>query len=114
MTDSRAMDETTFDALVERHRRELQVPCYRLLGSFDDSEDLDQETFLRALRNRASFEGRATSRTWLYRIATNACLDALDRRPRGVLPTDVTPAANPSVMPPRQRAALILRDVLGW
>ena len=71
------LDETAFDALVERHRRELQVHCYRLLGSFDDSEDLVQETFLRAWRNRASFAGRATSRTWLYRITINHCKNLL-------------------------------------
>jgi RNA polymerase sigma-70 factor (ECF subfamily) len=74
-----------FTALFDRHRRELQVHCYRMLGSYQDSEDLLQETFLRAWRNRARFEGRASFRTWLYRIATNACLDALERdqrRPR--------------------------------
>lgn len=79
---ARAGDEATFGGLVERHRRELQVHCYRMLGSFEDSEDLVQETFLRAWRKRSSFEGRSTFRAWLYRIATNACLDALDRRPR--------------------------------
>jgi RNA polymerase sigma-70 factor, ECF subfamily len=73
-------DEAEFAALFERHRRELQVHCYRMLGSFQDAEDLVQETFLRAWRGRESFEGRSSFRTWLYRIATNACLDALDRR----------------------------------
>jgi RNA polymerase sigma-70 factor, ECF subfamily len=81
-----AGDETAFGELVERHRRELHVHCYRLLGSFEDAEDLVQETFLRAWRKRASFEGRSTFRAWLYRIATNACLDALERRPRVVPP----------------------------
>jgi RNA polymerase sigma-70 factor (ECF subfamily) len=71
-----------FTALFDRHRRELQVHCYRMLGSYQDSEDLLQETFLRAWRNRASFEGRSSFRTWLYRIATNACLDALEREQR--------------------------------
>src|SRR6266568_2672049 len=79
-------DELEFGAHIERYRRELQVHCYRMLGSYDDSEDLVQETFLRAWRGRATFQGRASLRTWLYRIATNACLDALDRRPRRVLP----------------------------
>jgi RNA polymerase sigma-70 factor (ECF subfamily) len=71
-----------FTAHVECYRRELQVHCYRMLGSFEDSEDLVQETFLRAWRKRKSFEGRSSFRAWLYRIATNACLDALKRRPR--------------------------------
>jgi RNA polymerase sigma-70 factor (ECF subfamily) len=72
--------EREFTALFERHRRELQVHCYRMLGSLQDAEDLVQETFLRAWRNRSSFEGRSSFRTWLYRIATNACLDALKRQ----------------------------------
>ncbi|WP_066366555.1 RNA polymerase subunit sigma-70 [Herbidospora mongoliensis] len=86
-------EETEFTQLVERHRPELRVHCYRMLGSYQDAEDLVQETFLRAWRGREGFEGRASVRTWLYRIATNACLDALDRRPRRVLPFDVAPAA---------------------
>jgi len=160
----RQPDEAAFGALLEPHRRELQVHCYRMLGSFEDAEDLVQETFLRAWRNRATFERRASTRTWLYRIATNACLDALDRLPRRVMPPDVMPPADPAVippapttdvpwlqpypdrlletvaardaepdaavvaketieltfiaaiqfLPPRQRAVLILRDVLGW
>src|SRR6266567_4227132 len=71
-------DEQAFTAIVERYRRQLQVHCYRLLGSLDDSEDLVQETLLRAWRGRANFEGRSLLRTWLYRIATNACLSALE------------------------------------
>jgi len=79
----RGGDEAAFAALVERHQRELQVHCYRMLGSFEDAEDLVQETFLRAWRKRASFsfQGRWSVRAWLYRIATNACLDALAARP---------------------------------
>ncbi|MET8153801.1 RNA polymerase subunit sigma-70 [Actinoplanes sp. NPDC049668] len=69
--------ELAFSGLVERHRRELHVHCYRMLGSFEDAEDTVQETFLRAWRRRETFEGRSTFRAWLYRIATNACLDLL-------------------------------------
>ncbi|MGH2952768.1 MAG: sigma-70 family RNA polymerase sigma factor [Solirubrobacterales bacterium] len=79
---AKAGDESAFTSLVERYRRELQIHCYRMLGSLEDSEDLVQETFLRAWRKRASFEGRSSFRTWLYRIATNACLDALARSNR--------------------------------
>jgi RNA polymerase sigma-70 factor (TIGR02960 family) len=77
-----AADEAGFAAQVQRHRRELHVHCYRMLGSFDECEDLVQETFLRAWRGRSSFAGRSSVRAWLYKIATNACLDALDKRPR--------------------------------
>jgi RNA polymerase sigma-70 factor (TIGR02960 family) len=82
-TDKRlAADAAGFTEHVERHRRELHVHCYRMLGSFDDCDDLVQETFLRAWRSRSSYAGRSTVRAWLYKIATNACLDALDKRPR--------------------------------
>jgi RNA polymerase sigma-70 factor (ECF subfamily) len=74
------VDEPAFTGLAERHRRELHVHCYRMLGSFEDAEDTVQETFLRAWRRRETFEGRSTFRAWLYRIATNACLDLLARR----------------------------------
>jgi len=87
----RAGDEAAFAGLAERYRRQLHVHCYRMLGSFDDAEDLVQETLLRAWRARARFEGRSLFRTWLYRIATNACLKALARAPRRVLPQDVAP-----------------------
>src|SRR5215208_3638606 len=80
--DLRPLDEQAFGARVEPHRRELHVHCYRLLGSFEEAEDLVQEAFLRAWRRRETYEGRASVRAWLYRIATNACLDALDKRPR--------------------------------
>jgi RNA polymerase sigma-70 factor, ECF subfamily len=160
---ARAGEESAFAELVERYRRELQVHCYRMLGSYEDAEDMVQETLLRAWRKRKSFEGRSSFRAWLYRIATNACLDALKRRPPRVLPPQVAAAADPRVPPlppadlpwlqpfpdrllegiaagdegpeamlvsketieltflvaiqhlvPRQRAVLILRDVLGW
>ena len=149
---ARTGDEAAFGALVEPHRRELQVHCYRMVGSLEDSEDLVQETFLRAWRRRKTFEGRSSFRAWLYRIATNVCLDALQRTPRVAagaiqplaevpwlqpfpdhlleeLPTsDAEPEAEVvaketielafiaaiQLLPPRQRAALICRDVLGW
>ncbi|MEU4620325.1 RNA polymerase subunit sigma-70 [Actinoplanes sp. NPDC023801] len=73
------VDEPAFTRLAERHRRELHVHCYRMLGSFEDAEDTVQEALLRAWRGRATFQGRSTFRAWLYRIATNACLDLLAR-----------------------------------
>jgi len=75
-------DREAFEAQVRRHTRELQVHCYRMTGSLEESEDLVQETFLRAWRKREQFEGRSSLRAWLYKIATNACLDALDKRPK--------------------------------
>ena len=152
------VDEATFSALFERHRRELGAHCYRMVGSFEDAEDLVQETFARAWRARARFrrEGRWSFRAWLYRIATNACLDYVARRGSRVLPVDTAPAADPDGdvppisaevrwlepypdrlvdpheaavaretleigfvaaiqhLPPRQRAALVLRDVAGF
>ncbi|WP_067436683.1 RNA polymerase subunit sigma-70 [Nocardioides jensenii] len=74
------LEEPGFSGLTEKHRRELHVHCYRMLGSFQDAEDTVQETFLRAWRRRETFEGRSTVRAWLYRIATNACLDLLAKR----------------------------------
>jgi RNA polymerase sigma-70 factor (ECF subfamily) len=93
---AQAGDEAAFAGLVERHQRELQVHCYRMLGSFEDSEDMVQETFLRAWRKRATFQGRSTFRAWLYRIATNACLDFLDRHPRRPRQRQPVPASNPA------------------
>ncbi|MER5404484.1 sigma-70 family RNA polymerase sigma factor [Streptomyces sp. NPDC002769] len=153
-----ALGESDFAALVEPYRRELRVHCYRMAGSYDDAEDLVQETFLRAWRARDGFAGRAAVRTWLYRIATNACLDfqrRTARRPRryeplpgmnhgsaepparitwlqpypdGDLPSadgqpDALAVSRETMelvflaaiqhLPPRQRAVLVLRDVLG-
>src|SRR6202171_1651882 len=81
---ARAGDGDAFGELTEPHRRELQVHCYRMLGSFQDAEDALQDTLLRAWRGLGEFEGRASLRTWLYRIATNTCLNA--RRSAGRRP----------------------------
>lgn len=91
VTVVRAGDESAFSAMAERYRRQLHVHCYRMTGSFDDADDLVQETMLRAWRSRASFEGRSSFRNWLYRIATNACLNALERSPRRVTSPEVAP-----------------------
>lgn len=91
--------EPAFARLVERHRPELLVHCYRMLGSFDEAEDAVQETFLRAWRKRASFslEGRWSYRAWPYRITTNLCLNVLARAPRRVLQARLAPASETTV-----------------
>jgi RNA polymerase sigma-70 factor, ECF subfamily len=158
-----AGDREAFGRLVEPYRRELLAHCYRMLGSYTDAEDALQETLLRAWRGLSRFEGRSSLRSWLYRVATNACLRAIERRPKRVLPIDYGPAADPhddrlaeplteavwlepypdtdlglagpagpdaryeqreaielafiaalQQLPARQRAVLILRDVLGF
>ena len=93
----RAGDEQAFQRLTDRYRRELLVHCYRMLGSFHDAEDVLQETLLRAWRGLESFEGRSALRPWLYRIATNACLDAIASRRRRALPNGTNPAADEGV-----------------
>src|SRR5437764_4845259 len=159
MTDTRADED--FLRLADPYRRELLAYCYRMLGSVHDAEDLVQETYLRAWRAYERFEGRSSLRTWLYRIATNACLTALEGRGRRPLPSGLgAPSSDPSGelasspevpwvepipdamvgagaddpaaivtsresirlalitalqhLPPRQRAVLIMREVLGW
>ena len=158
---ARAGDRDAFAELVEPHRRELQVHCYRMLGSLQDAEDALQETLLSAWVGLAGFEGRASVRTWLYRIATNRCLNVLrssSRRAVAATPLPVPPpepsrlgevpwlqpypdllldgvpdhAPGPEaryetreaislafvtavqLLPPNQRAVLLLRDVLGY
>jgi RNA polymerase sigma-70 factor, ECF subfamily len=152
--------EDVFLADAQRYRRELVAHCYRMTGSLHDAEDLVQETYLRAWKSYRNFEGKSSVRTWLYRIATNTCLTALDGRKRRPLPSGLGQAASdptgdivarheiawleplpdapredpsdPSViaesresvrlafiaalqhLPPRQRAVLVLREVLQW
>src|SRR5690242_6535980 len=139
---AQAGDEIAFRRLVEPYRHALEVHCYRMLGSALDTEDLVQETLLRAWRAIGSYEPRAQIQTWLYRIATNACLNELQRRSRHPESLDPFPDApvdessaptyDPEAryairegmelallraiqeLPGRQRAVLIFRDVLGW
>jgi RNA polymerase sigma-70 factor (TIGR02960 family) len=92
---AQAGDEQAFAALVEGHRRELTRHCYRMLGSLDDADEAVQEALLAAWRGLASFEGRSSVRTWLYRIATRVCLRMAERRPRRLLSYDHSPARDP-------------------
>lgn len=94
VTEIQTGDQAAFSAIAEPYRRQLHIHCYRMLGSFDDAEDMVQETMLRAWRSRAGFEGRSSFRNWLYRSATNACLNTLERSPRRVMAYDVTPATD--------------------
>ena len=90
-----AGDEGAYRRLVETYRGELHAHCYRMLGSVHDAEDALQDAFLRAWRGISRFEGRSSLRSWLYRIATNTCLDVVARRPNRALPLDYGPAADP-------------------
>ncbi|HET6920102.1 MAG TPA: RNA polymerase subunit sigma-70 [Jiangellaceae bacterium] len=92
LADARRGDEAAFELLVERHRRELYAHCYRMLGSVQDAEDALQESLLAAWRGLASFEGRSSVRTWLFRVATNSCLRLSSQRPRRRLSFDHGPA----------------------
>jgi len=92
---ARGGDEGAFARLVEPYRGELQAHCYRMLGSVHDAEDALQDAMLRAWRGLGRFEGRSSLRSWLYKIATNTCLDAIGRRPKRVLPVDYGPATDP-------------------
>ena len=92
---ARGGDEDAFGRLVEPHRGELHAHCYRMLGSVHDAEDALQEALLRAWRGLPRFEGRSSLRSWLYTIATNTCLNAIEQRPKRVLPVDYGPAADP-------------------
>src|SRR5438046_5069687 len=89
---------------LEQHRRELTAYCYRMLGSPFEAEDAVQDTLLRAWRSADKFEGRAAVRSWLYRIATNVCLDQLKSRERRARPMDLGPAGEPVIETPSARA----------
>src|SRR5262245_31693011 len=92
LTAARGGDEGAFGRLVELHGRELHAHCYRMLGSVQDAEDALQDALIRAWKALPRFEARSSLRSWLYRIATNTCLDIVARRPKRVLPIDYAPA----------------------
>ena len=99
LTASRDGDQDAFAQLVRPYRAQLRAHCYRMLGSLPDADDALQETLLRAWRGLGRFEGRSSLRSWLYTIATNASLRAIESRPRRVLPADYAPAADPAELP---------------
>ena len=97
-TSTPRVAEEDFPSLVDPYRRELTAHCYRMLGSVHDAEDLVQETYLRAWRAFDGFQGRSSVRTWLYRIATRACLRVIEGRARRALPSGLgAPATDPAV-----------------
>jgi RNA polymerase sigma-70 factor, ECF subfamily len=96
---ARRGDEDAYRRLVEPHRRELHAHCYRMLGSVHDADDAVQDAMLRAWRGLHGFEGRSTTRSWLYKVTTNACLTAIERRPRRTLPLDASPTGDPDGAP---------------
>jgi RNA polymerase sigma-70 factor, ECF subfamily len=100
-------DEDAFCTIIEAHRPALHAHCYRMLGSPHDADDALQDTLLRAWRALPNFRGRSPVRTWLYRIATNVCLDALARRPKRVVPIDFGPTASPGDPCDRPRAVAL-------
>ena len=89
------VDEGTYRELVERYRGELHAHCYRMTGSVHDADDALQDALLRIWRGLGGFEGRSSLRSWLYKVATNACLDLIERRKKRVLPMDLGPPADP-------------------
>jgi len=99
LTAAQAGGEDAFRRLVEQHQGELHAHCYRMLGSVHDAEDALQEALLRAWRALPRFEGRSSLRSWLYKIATNTCLDVVARRPKRVLPIDHAQASDPHLGP---------------
>src|SRR5580765_2478095 len=92
--------DAEFAKMVEPYRRELRAHCYRMAGSLHDADDLLQESLIRAWRGLAGFEGRASLRTWLYKVTTHACLDKLEPRAPRLLPVDLGPAADPDAIGP--------------
>ena len=96
---ARGGDEGAFRLLLEPHRSELHAHCYRMLGSLHDADDALQDVMLRSWRGLPRFGGRSSLRSWLYTIATNACLNAIERRPKRVLPIDYGPAAGSGTEP---------------
>src|SRR5919108_6234549 len=92
---ARGGDEDAYGRLVETYRSELHAHCYRMLGSVHDAEDALQDAMLRAWRGLPKFEGRSSFRSWLYRVATNCCLDVISKRPKRVLPIDYGPSRDP-------------------
>jgi RNA polymerase sigma-70 factor (ECF subfamily) len=107
---ARGGDQDAFARLVGPYRAQLRAHCYRMLGSLPDAEDALQDTLLRAWQGLARFEGRSSLRSWLYTIATNASLRAMEKRPRRALPVDYAPAADPHDHPAEARAEPIWID----